>query len=59
MKREFKERFARLERAPGIDRVSSGSPAAIVIRPADSLAGVRTISAIEALVRRGVGLRAL
>lgn len=56
MKQELKERLARLARAPDIDRVSSGSPADLVIRPADGLAKVKTISAIKTLVRRGAAL---
>ena len=54
MKRELKERLERLAPIRDISRVSSGSPADLVIRPADGLAKVRTISAIEALARRGM-----
>ena len=53
MKPELKARLARLGPIGDIDRVSSGSPADLVLRPADGLAKVKTISAIEALVRRG------
>ena len=56
MKQELKARIARLGRTPDIDRVSSGSPVDLVIRPAGALAKVKTISAIEALVRRGTTL---
>ncbi len=52
MKEELRVRFARLGRAPDIVRVSSGSPADLVIRPADGLAAVKAISAMEAFVRR-------
>lgn len=57
MKQELKARIARLERTPDIARVSSGSPVDIVIRPSGSLAKVKTISAIEALVRRGASVK--
>ena len=56
MKQELKARLARLDRVRDDDRVSSGSPVDLVLRPADGLAKVLTISAIKALVRRGVVL---
>jgi DNA-binding XRE family transcriptional regulator len=37
-----------------IDRVSSGSPADLVLRPSHDVAGVRVIDATLALVRRGL-----
>ncbi len=56
MKQELKARLARLGQGRGISRVHSGSPADLVLRPADGLARVKTISAMEALVRRGMAL---
>lgn len=57
-KHELKERLARLGRVPGESPVASGSPADVVIRPADGLARVRTIDAIRAIARRNVTLLA-
>ncbi len=56
MKRGLKERFARLGPIRDIDRVSSGSPETLVLRPADGLAKVKTITATQALARRGMTL---
>lgn len=53
MKQELKARIARLGQTPDIARVSSGSSVDLVIRPAGAPAKIQTISAIEALVRRG------
>lgn len=57
MKQKLKARLARLGPVEAIDRVRSGSPADVVIRPAGDLADVRTIDAINALIRRGVPAR--
>ena len=56
MKPELKARLARLGPIRDIDRVSSGSPETLILRPADGLAKVKTIAAIEALARRGMTL---
>ena len=56
MKPELKARLARLGQAPAIDRVKSGSPAALVLRPANGLPPTKTISAMQVLIRRGVGV---
>lgn len=56
MKRALKGRFERLGPIQDIDRVSSGLPETLVLRPASSLAKVKTISAIEALAKRGLTL---
>ena len=56
MKPELKERLARLGPIRAIDRVPSGSPVDLVLRPADGLAKVKTITAIHALARRGPSL---
>lgn len=53
MKQELKARIGRLGQTQDIDRISSGSPVDLVIRPAGALSKVKTISAIEAVVRRG------
>lgn len=57
MKRELKERLGRLGPIRDIGRVPSGSPADVVIRPAGTLAKVRTVDATHALVRRDVPVR--
>lgn len=57
MKPELSERLARLGRTKGIDPVSSGSPAAVVLRPDGDLSKVKTIFAMRALVRRHLALR--
>ena len=49
---KLKARLERLAPVRDIDRVSSGSPADLVIRPADGLAKVRTIDATMALAKR-------
>ncbi len=56
MKQELRARLARLGRTPDIDHVSSGSPVDLVIRPSGKHAMIQTISAIEALVRRGASV---
>jgi DNA-binding transcriptional regulator YiaG len=56
MNSDLKARFAQLGHIEGLDPVSSGSPVDLVLRPADGLAKVLTISAIRALARRGVVL---
>ena len=50
----FKERIERLERVQGAVRVTSGSSANVELQPPEKLSDLRTISAIETLVRRGV-----
>jgi hypothetical protein len=50
----FKERLERLERVQGAPRVTSGSSADVQLQPPQDLRDLRTISAIETLVRRGV-----
>ena len=52
----LKERFARLGPVRDIDRIASGSSADLVLRPAGSLAGIKTVSAAMALARRGMSL---
>ncbi len=57
MNYELRERFARLGRVRAIDRVSSGSPAAFVLRlGSGGLRGALTISATLALAKRGLPL---
>ena len=56
MKPELEERLARLGQTQGIGRVSSGSPVDLVLRVADGLAKVKTITAIEAVVETGEAL---
>ena len=56
MKQELKGRLARLARIPGVGQVASGSPADVVIRPAECLAKLRSIDAIKAIARRNVAL---
>ena len=58
MKSELKGRLARLGPIRGVDRVTSGSSADIVIRPESSLSKVKTIDAVHALVRRGASAKA-
>jgi putative transcriptional regulator len=50
----LKERFARLGPVKGIDLVRGGSPAVISLRVLPGAANLKTISAVMALVRRGV-----
>jgi DNA-binding transcriptional regulator YiaG len=56
MKSELKARLARLGQIQVIDHVKSGSPVDLVIRPANGLPPVLTISAIKSLYRRGTSL---
>ena len=56
MRQELKERLAPLGPIRDIDRVSSGSPADVVLRPADGLPKVNTIAATLALARRHMTL---
>jgi DNA-binding XRE family transcriptional regulator len=56
MKQEVKARLSRLDHVRDDDRVVSGSPVDLVLRPADARPHVLTISAVKALVRRGVVL---
>jgi DNA-binding transcriptional regulator YiaG len=56
MKPELKERLARLERTRGEGPVSSGSPVDLVLRLETDSRHIRSISAIQALVRRHVKL---
>lgn len=56
MKQELKERLAPLGPIRDIDRVSSGSPADVVLRPAETMASVNTIDATLALARRHMTL---
>lgn len=48
----FKERIARLGRTRPVDRVSSGSPATVALRPGSDIRATLTISATLALVKR-------
>jgi DNA-binding transcriptional regulator YiaG len=56
MKPELKARIERLARGPATGPVLSGSPVDLVIRPANGLPPVLTISAIKSLFRRGTSL---
>ena len=56
MKQELKERLGRLGQTPATPRVSSGSPADLVLRPAEGLGKVLTIFAIKALAHRNMPL---
>ena len=56
MKQSLRERLARLGPIQALDRVPSGSPETLVLRPADGLAKVQTIAATLALARRGMTL---
>ena len=56
MKQELKERLAPLGHIQDIDRVSSGSPAELILRPAEGLAKVNTIETALALARRHMTL---
>jgi putative transcriptional regulator len=54
MHSKLKERFERLGPVRGIDRVRSGSPADLVLRPVADRAKLKTIDATMALSRRGM-----
>ena len=56
MDSSLKERFARLGPIRVLDRVPSGSPAVLALRPGAVLAEVKTVAAAIALARRGIGL---
>ena len=58
MKQELRARLERLGPIQVIDRVPSGSPAEVIIRPDTALAAVKTVSTIHALIRRGVPAKA-
>lgn len=58
MKPELRDRFAKAGPIRVIDRVPSGSPADLVLRPAASVSKVKAIPAVEALAKRGMTLRA-
>lgn len=58
MNPELKDRLAKVGPIQVIDRVSSGSPEDLVLRPADGIAKVKVIVAVEALVRPGMTMRA-
>ena len=54
MQSKLKERFARLGPTRGVDRVPSGSPVALVLRPGADRSRLQTITATKALARRGM-----
>lgn len=54
MRSKLKERFARLGPVRGVDRVRSGSPVDLVLRPGSDRAKLKTVDATMALVRRGM-----
>ena len=54
MRSKLKERFARLGPVRGVDRVRSGSPADLVLRPGADPSKLKTIDATMALARRGM-----
>ena len=56
MNSSLKERFERLGPTQVIDRISSGSTAVFILRPARAVAGVQTVTATLALVRRGLSV---
>jgi DNA-binding transcriptional regulator YiaG len=56
MKSSLKEQFARLGPTRAIDRVQSGSPAVLALRPHPDLRAVRTVSVALALARRGLSM---
>jgi putative transcriptional regulator len=56
MKSSLKEQFARLGPIRELNRVQSGSPAVLALRPGQVLAEVKTITAAISLARRGVSL---
>ncbi len=56
MKSSLKEQFARLGPIRELDRVPSGSPAVLSLRPGPALANVRTVAAAMSLARRGISL---
>jgi DNA-binding transcriptional regulator YiaG len=54
MQSKLKERFARLGPVKGVDRVQSGSPVDLVLRPDPKSETLNTIAATMALTRRGM-----
>jgi putative transcriptional regulator len=54
MSSRLKERLGRLGRVRGVDRVASGSPVDLVLRPGPDRARIKTIDATLALARRGM-----
>ncbi len=56
MNSSLKERFARLGPIQVIDRVPSGSPGALILRPHPDPAMVKTVSAALSLCRRGASM---
>lgn len=58
MKPELKDRFAKAGPIQVVSRVPSGSPEDLVLRPAKGIAKVKVIVAVEALVKRGMTMRA-
>ena len=52
----LKEEFARLGPIRAVDRVSSGSPADVMLRRSDSGQPLKSVMAILALARRGISL---
>jgi putative transcriptional regulator len=54
MSSKLKERLERLGPVRGVDRVASGSPVDLVLRPRHDRARIKTIDATMALARRGM-----
>ncbi len=54
MRSKLKERFARLGPVQVIDRVRSGSPVDLVLRPGPDRTKLKTVDATMALARRGM-----
>ena len=56
MRSKLKERIERLGPVRGVDRIASGSPVDLVLRPGPDRAKIKTIDATMALARRGMTL---
>lgn len=56
MSSKLKARFAQLGPVQAVDRVRSGSPVDLALRPARDLARIKTVDAARALARRGLTL---
>src|SRR5262245_60164199 len=56
MKSSLKERFARLGPTRVIDRVRTGSPAVLSLRPSPNRKNVKTVSIALALAKRGLSM---
>lgn len=56
MKSSLKEQFARLGPIRELDRVPSGSPAVLSLRPGPALANLKTVTAAISLAKRGISL---